>query len=82
MKKMLEDLMDYLKDVGIKVIYFYFEIKMLECIEIICDFCFGKFDVFVGINLLWEGLDILEVLFVVILDVDKEGFLCLECLLI
>lgn len=55
---------------------------MVECVEIICDLWFGMFDVLVGINLLCEGLDIFEVLFVVIFDVDKEGFLCVECLLI
>lgn len=81
-KKMLEDLIDYLKEIGIKVNYFYLEIKMFEWIEIICDFCFGKYDVLIGINLLREGFDILEVLFVVILDVDKEGFFCFEWLLI
>lgn len=82
MKKMLEDLIDYLKEIGIKVNYLYLEIKMFEWIEIICDLCFGKYDVFIGINFLREGFDILEVFLVVILDVDKEGFLCLECLFI
>lgn len=56
--------------------------KMFECIEIIWELWFGKYDVFVGINLFCEGLDILEVLLVIILDVDKEGFLCLEWLFI
>lgn len=56
--------------------------KMLEWIEIICDFWFGVYDVIVGINLFCEGIDLFEVFFVVILDVDKEGFFCFECFLI
>lgn len=60
----------------------YFDIDMLECIEIICDLCFGVFDVLVGINLLCEGFDIFECVLVVIFDVDKEGFLCFEILFI
>lgn len=82
MKKMFEDLMDYLKEIGIKVCYLYFEIKILECMVILCDLRLGIFYVLIGINLFREGLDLLEVLFVVILDVDKEGFFCFECFLI
>lgn len=79
---MSEDLIIYMKEVGIKVNYLYFEIKILEWIEIIRDLWMGIYDVIVGINLLREGIDILEVFLVVILDVDKEGFLCFNCLLI
>ncbi|KAB2179786.1 excinuclease ABC subunit B, partial [Staphylococcus epidermidis] len=39
------------------------------------DLRMGTYDVIVGINLLREGIDILEVSLVVILDADKEGFL-------
>ena len=39
------------------------------------DLRLGEFDVFVGINLLREGLDLPEVDLVAILDADKEGFL-------
>lgn len=81
-KKMSEDLINYFKEIGIKVKYLYLDIVILERIEIIRDLRLGKFDVFVGINLFREGLDILEVLFIVILDVDKEGFLCFEIVLI
>lgn len=81
-KKMSEDLIIYMKEVGIKVNYLYLEIKILEWIEIIRDLWMGIYDVIVGINLLREGIDILEVFLVVILDVDKEGFLCFNCLLI
>ena len=45
-------------------------------------FARGVFDVFVGINLLREGLDIPEVTLVTILDADKEGFLRSETSLI
>lgn len=81
-KCMVEDFSEYFNEYGVKVWYLYFDIDMVECIEIICDLCLGKFDVLVGINLFWEGLDMLEVFLVVILDVDKEGFLCVEKLLI
>lgn len=58
--------------------YMYSDIDMFEWIEILCDLCFGVFDVLIGINFLCEGLDIFECGLVVILDVDKEGFLCFE----
>lgn len=79
---MVEDLIEYLEEYGECVCYLYLDIDIVECMEIICDLCLGEFDVLVGINLLCEGLDMLEVLLVVILDVDKEGFLCFECFLI
>lgn len=78
-KCMVEDLIDYFKEMGVKVKYMYSDIKILECIEIICDLWFGVFDVLIGINFLCEGIDVFEVFFVVILDVDKEGFFCNEC---
>ena len=74
-KKMSEDLTDYLKEIGIKVQYLHSEVKTLERTEIIRDLRLGKYDVFIGINLLREGLDIPEVSLVTILDADKEGFL-------
>ena len=49
---MSEDLTDYLKEIGIKVQYLHSEVKTLERIEIIRDLRLGKFDVFVGINLI------------------------------
>lgn len=79
---MVEDLMDYLVEYGVCVCYLYLDIDIVEWVEIIWDLCLGEFDVLVGINLLCEGLDMLEVFLVVILDVDKEGFLCFECFLI
>ena len=73
--KMAEDLTQYLKERGIKVVHLHHEVKTLERTEIIYQLRKGKYDVLVGINLLREGLDIPEVSLVVILDADKEGFL-------
>lgn len=79
---MVEDLIEYLYEQGIKVCYMYLDIDMIEWIEILCDLWFGVFDVLIGINFFCEGLDIFECGLVVIFDVDKEGFLCLEILLV
>lgn len=73
--RMAEDLTDYLRERGIKVIYLHNETKTLERSEIIYQLRKGKYDVLVGINLLREGLDIPEVSLIAILDADKEGFL-------
>lgn len=73
--KMAEDLTQYLKERGIKVVYLHHETKTLERSEIIYHLRKGKYDVLVGINLLREGLDIPEVSLISILDADKEGFL-------
>ena len=73
--KMAEDLTQYLKEKGIKVVYLHHETKTLERSEIIYQLRKGKYDVLVGINLLREGLDIPEVSLISILDADKEGFL-------
>ncbi|MCH4207469.1 MAG: excinuclease ABC subunit UvrB [Solobacterium sp.] len=72
---MAEDLTDYLKERGYKVMYLHHETKTLERTQVIRDLRLGKLDVIVGINLLREGLDIPEVSLVCILDADKEGFL-------
>lgn len=81
-KWMVEDLIEYLEDKSVKVCYLYLEINFIERIEILQWLREGEFDVLIGVNLLWEGLDLLEVFLVVILDVDKEGFLWVECFLI
>ena len=73
--KMAEDLTQFLKERGIKVVYLHHETKTLERSEIIYQLRKGKYDVLVGINLLREGLDIPEVSLISILDADKEGFL-------
>ena len=73
--KMAEDLTNFLKERGMKVVYLHHETKTLERSEIIYQLRKGKYDVLVGINLLREGLDIPEVSLVCILDADKEGFL-------
>ena len=51
------------------------DIATIERMELIRDLRLGEYDVFVGINLLREGLDLPEVSLVAILDADKEGFL-------
>ena len=73
--RMAEDLTNYLKERGIKVVYLHHETKTLERSEIIYQLRKGKYDVLIGINLLREGLDIPEVSMIAILDADKEGFL-------
>ena len=73
--RMAEDLTNYLKNVGIKVVYMHNEIKTLERTQILYELRKGKYDVLVGINLLREGLDLPEVSTICILDADKEGFL-------
>ena len=74
-KRMSEDLTDYLTELGLKVRYLHSDIDTVERVEIIRDLRLGTFDILVGINLLREGSDILEVSLVAILDADKEGFL-------
>ena len=73
--RMAEDLTNYLRERGIKVVYLHHETKTLERSEIIYQLRKGKYDVLVGINLLREGLDIPEVSLISVLDADKEGFL-------
>jgi excinuclease ABC subunit B len=81
-KKMAEDLAEYLKEKKIKATYLHSEIRTIERIEILTSFRRGEFDVLVGVNLLREGLDLPEVMFIGILDADKEGFLRSETSLI
>jgi len=73
--RMAEDLTNYLKNIGLKVVYLHNEIKTLERSQILYELRKGKYDVLVGINLLREGLDLPEVSLICILDADKEGFL-------
>lgn len=74
-KKMSEDLSKYLQEVGIKSRYLHSDIDTIERVEILRGLRQGDFDVLIGINLLREGLDLVEVALVAILDADKEGFL-------
>ena len=74
-KRMSEDLVDYLRELGIKAKYLHSDINAIERVEILRGLRRGDFDVLVGINLLREGLDLVEVSLVAILDADKEGFL-------
>jgi excinuclease ABC subunit B len=74
-KRMAEDLSDYLREVGISCRYLHSDINAIERVEILRALRKGEFDVLIGINLLREGLDLVEVALVAILDADKEGFL-------
>jgi excinuclease ABC subunit B len=74
-KKMAEELAAYLKEIGIKCRYLHADINTVERVEILRGLRRGDFDVLIGINLLREGLDLVEVALVAILDADKEGFL-------
>src|SRR3546814_7249576 len=74
-KRMAENLTEYLSEHDVRVRYLHSDIETVERVEIIRDLRLGKFDVLVGINLLREGLDMLAVSLVAILDADKEGFL-------
>jgi excinuclease ABC subunit B len=72
---MAEDLSAYLREVGIRARYLHSDITTIERVEILRGLRRGDFDVLIGINLLREGLDLVEVSLVAILDADKEGFL-------
>ena len=74
-KKMSENLAEYLREIGIKCRYLHSDINAIERVEILRGLRKGDFDVLIGINLLREGLDLVEVSLVAILDADKEGFL-------
>jgi excinuclease ABC subunit B len=74
-KRMSEELTDYYRSLGIKVVYLHSDIHTLQRTEIIRELRLGTYDVLVGVNLLREGLDIPEVSLVAIMDADKEGFL-------
>ncbi|MAA69603.1 MAG: excinuclease ABC subunit B [Deltaproteobacteria bacterium] len=74
-KRMAEDLTDYYKDLGVRVVYMHSGVDAVERTQILHDLRIGKYDVLVGINLLREGLDLPEVSLVGIFDADKEGFL-------
>ncbi len=74
-KKMSEDLAAYFREVGIRARYLHSDITTIERVEILRGLRRGDFDVLIGINLLREGLDLVEVSLVAILDADKEGFL-------
>src|SRR4026209_2933573 len=74
-KRMAEEMDKYLHRINIKSKYIHSEVHTLERVEILRQLRLGEIDVFVGVNLLREGLDLPEVSLVAILDADKEGFL-------
>ena len=69
-KRMAEDLTDYYKDLGVRVVYMHSDVDAVERTQILHDLRMGKYDVLVGINLLREGLDLPEVSLVGIFDAD------------
>jgi len=81
-KKMAEDLNEYLKERTIRAEYLHSDVKTIDRINILTNFRKGEYDILVGVNLLREGLDLPEVVLVVILDADKEGFLRSETSLV
>lgn len=81
-KRLAEDLNEYIREEGFKVMYLHSELDAIERVNILRDLRLGKFDTVVGVNLLREGLDLPEVSLVAILDADKEGFLRSETSLI
>jgi excinuclease ABC subunit B len=74
-KRMAEDFSTFLRESGIAARYLHSDIKTIERVEILRGLRKGEFDVLIGINLLREGLDLVEVALVAVLDADKEGFL-------
>jgi excinuclease ABC subunit B len=74
-KKMSEKLSQYFRELGIDCRYLHSDINAIERVELLRGLRKGDFDVLIGINLLREGLDLVEVSLVAILDADKEGFL-------
>ena len=74
-KRMAEELSEYLLNHGISTAYIHSDVATLDRVKILDDLRQGVYDVLVGVNLLREGLDLLEVSLVAILDADKEGFL-------
>lgn len=74
-KRMAEDLAEYLRELSIRCRYLHSDINTVERVEILRGLRKGDFDVLIGINLLREGLDLVEVSLVAVLDADKEGFL-------
>lgn len=74
-KRMAERLSDYFRELAIPCRYLHSDIDTVERVEILRGLRRGDFDVLIGINLLREGLDLVEVSLVAILDADKEGFL-------
>jgi excinuclease ABC subunit B len=74
-KRMAEDLSKYFQELGVRARYLHADINTVDRVEILRGLRKGDFDVLIGINLLREGLDLVEVELVAILDADKEGFL-------
>ena len=81
-KRLAEDLVQYLRQQGVRCEWLHSELDAFERVEVLRKLREGTFDAVVGVNLLREGLDLPEVSLVAILDADKEGFLRSETSLI
>jgi excinuclease ABC subunit B len=81
-KRLSEDLVNYLKQEGVRCEWLHSELNAIERWEVLRELRENKFDAVVGVNLLREGLDLPEVSLVCILDADKEGFLRSETSLV
>ena len=74
-KKLAEELALYFREKGLRARYIHSDLNAIERYELLMSLRQNQIDVLIGINLLREGLDLVEVSLVCILDADKEGFL-------
>ncbi len=74
-KKLAEELAKHFRQKNIRARYLHSDLNAVERYEILMALNDDIIDVIIGINLLREGLDLVKVSLVCILDADKEGFL-------
>jgi len=74
-KKLAEELALYFREKGLRARYIHSDLNAIERYELLMSLRQNQIDLLIGINLLREGLDLVEVSLVCILDADKEGFL-------
>ena len=74
-KKLAEELALYFREKGLRARYIHSDLNAIERYELLMSLRQNQIDVLIGINLLREGLDLVEVSLVCIFDADKEGFL-------
>ncbi|MCS6893063.1 MAG: excinuclease ABC subunit UvrB [Deltaproteobacteria bacterium] len=74
-KKLAEQLSRYFREHKVRARYLHSDLNAIERYELLRALRNDEIDVIVGINLLREGLDLVEVSLVCVLDADKEGFL-------
>ncbi|MCX7952512.1 MAG: helicase-related protein, partial [Deltaproteobacteria bacterium] len=74
-KKIAEELAVYFRERNVRARYIHSELNAIERYDLLRALRSDLIDVLIGVNLLREGLDLVEVSLVCILDADKEGFL-------